>query len=54
MKKNLFYRVLDGKYVELALFRGIEGIIFLSLYAKELIDRKLAKSLNSIEETCTK
>ena len=35
-------------------FRGIEGIIFLSLYAKELINRKLEKSQNPVEETCTK
>jgi hypothetical protein len=51
---ELDFAKLDGKYVELALFRGIEGIIFLSLYAKELIGRKLEKLLNPVEEICTK
>lgn len=51
---ELDFAKLDGKYVELALFRGIEGIIFLSLYAKELIGRKLAKPSHPVEEICTK
>lgn len=45
---------LDGNYVELVLFRGIEGIIFLSLYAKELINQKLERRQNPVEELCTK
>ncbi len=47
---ELDFAKLDGKYVELALFRGIEGIIFLSLYARELIDQKLKKSQNPAME----
>jgi hypothetical protein len=37
----LDFAELDGKFVELAPFRGIEGIIFLTSHAKELISKKL-------------
>lgn len=51
---ELDFSKLDGNYVELTPFRGIEGVIFLSLYAKELINQKLEKSKNPIEETYIK
>ena len=47
----LDFSELDGKYVELSLFRGIEGLIFLTFYAKDLISKKLkTQDIHSLQK----